>query len=51
VSNFQNGIKKVWEFIMQDKTKAMLTFKVYYRKENHEGYMCEYVASKNETEL
>lgn len=29
ISNFQNGVKKVWDFIMQDKSKALLTFKVF----------------------
>lgn len=41
ISNFQNGVKKVWDFIMQDRSKALLTFKVFYRKVNHEGYNCE----------
>eukprot|EP00801_Mesodinium_rubrum_P001415 Mrub_01415.p1 GENE.Mrub_01415~~Mrub_01415.p1 ORF type:complete len:713 (+),score=111.66 Mrub_01415:85-2139(+) len=39
VTNFQNGIKKIWSYIKQDKHKALLNFKVFYRSSMHNKWL------------
>jgi len=39
ITNFQNGIKKLWSYIKQDKNKALLNFKIFYRNSNHGKWM------------